>query len=169
MCPSHLPFAEAYVGVEVHREGRGGVLKRLLGRDPEGVGAGHPQKCHPGDLTDPRAWRPRGKGRRSRAGCGSPTKSSSPCGFRPPHLGLCGHKGCFRKLGFFAFLCFPINLRPASLHKRHLFQDGGPERMEYRCVPLSGPWAFHNKHGGGKGETMQNPGHMVGQSAFLIS
>lgn len=91
---SALAFVEAYLGLEMHRAGRGGVLTCLLGRVPEAVGAGQPQKCYPGDLRDPRAWRPGGEGRRSRARCGSPTKSSSPGGFRPPHRRLCGDKGC---------------------------------------------------------------------------
>lgn len=152
-----LSFVEAYLGLEMHRAGREGVLTCLLGRVPEEVGAGQPQKYHPGDLRDPRAWRPGGEGRRSRARCGSPTKSSSPGGFQPPHLRLCGDKGCFRKLGFFAFLCFLI-LSATSLHKRHLFQDGSPERMEYRCVPLGRPWAFHKQPVGGRVRPCGTPG-----------
>ena len=66
----HLPFAEAYQEVGERREGQGGVSKCLLGWDPEGEGAGHSQKGHPGDLTDPRALRP-GEGRRVRARYGS--------------------------------------------------------------------------------------------------
>lgn len=136
--------------MEEHREGRGGVPGHLLGRGPEGVDAGHPQRGHPGDLTDPRALRPGGEGSKVRAGYRDLTKSSSSQGLWPPHLGLCGDRGCFQKPGFFfAFLCFLINLRATSLHKRHLFQDGSPERMECRCVPLGGPWASHKRHVGG--------------------
>lgn len=86
-------FPEAYLEVAMHREGQGGVLRCLLGMDPEGEDAGHPQKCHPGDLTGPRALRPRGKGRRVRTWHGSPSQSSSQ-GFQSPHLGLCGDRGC---------------------------------------------------------------------------
>lgn len=64
----HLPYAEAYLGLGEHRGGQAGVLKCLLGRDPEGDAAGHPQKCHPGDLTDPRALRPGREGRKARLG-----------------------------------------------------------------------------------------------------
>lgn len=99
---------------------------------------------------DPRALRPGGEGSKVRAGYRDLTKSSSSQGLWPPHLGLCGDRGCFQKPGFFfAFLCFLINLRATSLHKRHLFQDGSPERMECRCVPLGGPWASHKRHVGG--------------------
>lgn len=131
----HLPFAEAYQGVGECREGQGGVSKCLLGWDPEGEGAGHCQKGHPGDLTDPRALRPgeraEGSGLGMEAGpCSSPRAPLA------SHLGLCGDRGCFRKLGyFFAFLCFLIDLRATPLHKRHLFQDGSPERKK-AGVPL---------------------------------
>lgn len=63
-----------------------------------------------------------------------------------PHLGLCGVRGRFF---FFAFLCFLIDLRATSLHKRHLFQDGSPGRMEGRYNPLGRPWAFHTGGVGG--------------------
>lgn len=89
-----LLFAEAYLEVAVHREGQGGVLRCLLGMDPEWEDAGHPQQCHPGDLTGPRALRPRGKGRKVRAWHGSPSQSFSPYGFQSSHLGLCGDRGC---------------------------------------------------------------------------
>lgn len=62
--PRHLPFSEAYLGLGEHREGRAGVLKCLLGRSPQGEAAGNPQRVHPGDLTDPRALRPVGKGQK---------------------------------------------------------------------------------------------------------
>ena len=90
----HLPFAEAYLGVEMqragHRAGRGGVLEHLLGRVPEEVGAGQPQKCHPGDLAGPRAQRPGEKGRRSRARCESRT---SPLPLGASGLLTCGSVG----------------------------------------------------------------------------
>lgn len=41
--------------MEVHREGREGVLRPPLGKEPEEEDAGHAQECHPGDLADPRA------------------------------------------------------------------------------------------------------------------
>lgn len=49
------PFAEAYQGAEVHREGRGAVLRPPLGKAPLVEDAEHAQKCHPGDQADPRA------------------------------------------------------------------------------------------------------------------
>lgn len=68
--PRHLlAFAETYPGLEEHRAGQGGVLRYLLGRDLE-EDAGSPQKCHPGDLTDPRALKPGEKGTRVRPGYG---------------------------------------------------------------------------------------------------
>lgn len=74
-----------------------------------------------------------------------------PPGFpRPSHLGLCGDRGCFRKLGyFFAFLCFLIDLRATPLHKRHLFQDGSPERKKAGVPLWVDPGLFTRGVGGG--------------------
>lgn len=69
------PFAEAYLGVEVHREGRGDELRFPLGKVPEEEDAEHVQKCHPGDRADLRVWWPGNKGRRVTAGRDHPCKS----------------------------------------------------------------------------------------------